>query len=138
MQWNNKGSSLNHLGRHEEAIACYDAALQLYPLSVSWFNKGVSLFAMKKVEEALVCYAKAIELNPKLERAWSNRGVALKSMGKTQEALQCYDRAIEANPVCECVDWLQSRGRSTGELPASYPCSSAPPRGWTRLAPVWD
>jgi len=99
IQWNNKGSSLDQLGRHTESIACYDVALKLNPsLTSAWFNKGVALFALKRVEEALACYEKALKINPRSEQVWSNQGVALKSLGKTQEAIKCYDYALKINP----------------------------------------
>ncbi len=99
MQWNNKGSSLDQLGRRAESIACYDSALQIDPCLVSaWFNKGVALFALGRTQDALACYERALQIDPKSGEAWSNRGVALKSLGKTQEALACYDRALESNP----------------------------------------
>jgi serine/threonine protein kinase len=99
IELNNKGSSLDHLGRRSESIACYDLALQLDPLLVSaWFNKGGALFASRQVVEALVCYERALELNPKSEQVWSNKGVALKTLGKIQDAIACYDRALQFNP----------------------------------------
>ena len=46
VQWNNKGSSLDNLGRREEAVRCYDIALGLDPrLAAAWLNKGSALFA---------------------------------------------------------------------------------------------
>jgi tetratricopeptide (TPR) repeat protein len=98
-EWNNKGSSLDHLGRRKEAIACYDRAIQLDPLLASaWFNKGVALFACGQIGEALTCYEQALHLNPQSEQVWSNKGVALKSLGKLKDAMACYDRALQFNP----------------------------------------
>jgi tetratricopeptide (TPR) repeat protein len=99
LQWSNKGSSLDNLGRRTESIACYDFALELDPeFSPAWFNKGVALFASRQVKEALACYEHALKLNPQSEQVWSNRGVALKSLGKTDEAIVCYERALKLNP----------------------------------------
>ena len=95
----NKGSSLDQLGKREEALACYDAALKLDSKSSrAWFNKGVSLFAASRPEDAIACYQEALKLDPKSEQAWSNLGVALKSSGKIDEAIVCYDRALQNNP----------------------------------------
>jgi tetratricopeptide (TPR) repeat protein len=99
VQWTNKGSSLDHLGRRAEAITCYDVALRLDPLLVpAWFNKGVALFASQQPKEALACYEQALKVNPKSEQVWSNKGVVLKSLGNTEEAIACYDRALGCNP----------------------------------------
>jgi tetratricopeptide (TPR) repeat protein len=99
LDWNNKGSSLDQLGKHEEALACFDQASRLNPsIPEPWFNKGVALHALKRIPEALECYERALTLNPKSEQAWSNKGVALKAMGRGRDALVCYERAIEINP----------------------------------------
>jgi len=99
VEWTNKGSSLDNLGRRKESIACYEVALRLDPQLVSaWFNKGVALFASGRVEEAIACYEQALKLDPRAERAWSNKGVALKSLGRIEEAIACYDRALQLNP----------------------------------------
>jgi tetratricopeptide (TPR) repeat protein len=99
IQWNNKGSSLDNLGKRRESIACYDSAIRLNPkFSSPWFNKGVALFGSGQPQEALGCYERAIELDPNSEKSWSNKGVALKTMGKTAEAIACYDRALSINP----------------------------------------
>lgn len=98
-EWNNKGSSLGNLGRHEEALACYDKALEILPsLAQAHFSKGVALFALGRVQEAIACYDDAIRVNPNLEQAWSNKGVALKALGRLNEAVACYDQAIKINP----------------------------------------
>ncbi|RIE15808.1 protein kinase domain-containing protein, partial [Candidatus Cryosericum septentrionale] len=63
-EWNNKGSSLDSLGRYEEAILCYDKALELDPRYVaSWSNKGASLDSLGRFEDAIHCYDKALELD---------------------------------------------------------------------------
>jgi eukaryotic-like serine/threonine-protein kinase len=98
-QWNNKGSSLDNLGRRDEAIQCYDMALHLNPqLAPAWLNKGVTLFAARQPQEALDCYEQGLRVDPKSEQLWSNKGVALKSLGKTAQALECYERALRLNP----------------------------------------
>lgn len=98
-QWNNKGSSLDHLSRREEAIECYDAALRLDPtLVAAWLNKGITLFAAGRASNALACYEKGLALDSKSERLWSQKGVVLKSLGDAEKAIDCYERAISLNP----------------------------------------
>jgi len=99
IQWNNKGSSLDNLGRRDEAINCYEVALRLDPhLVPAWLNKGVALFAAHCPQDALACYDQGLKVDPKSEQLWSNKGVVLKSLGDTQEAIACYDRALRYNP----------------------------------------
>jgi tetratricopeptide (TPR) repeat protein len=98
-QWNNKGSSLDHLSRREEAIECYDTALRLDPtLVAAWLNKGITLFAAGRASNALACYEKGLALDSKSERLWSQKGVVLKSLGDAEKAIDCYERAISLNP----------------------------------------
>src|SRR5450756_2992201 len=52
--WNNKGNSLNNLSRYEEAIFCFDKALELDPRNVTaWTNKGGSLGSLGRYQEAI-------------------------------------------------------------------------------------
>ncbi len=145
IHWSNKGSSLDHLGRHAESIACYEAALQIDPQFVSaWFNKGVALYASRRVQEALTCYEQALKLNPNLEQVWSNKGVALKSLGKTEEAIACYDRAIQLNPRYPNA-WV-NKGvilKALGKIPEALACYERALRlnpsdesGWTNMGNV--
>ena len=68
---NTKGIALAQLGRHEEAILCYEEiinnATQMFEpeqISSVWKNKGVSLKQLGRVEEAVTCFDEAIRLNP--------------------------------------------------------------------------
>lgn len=44
MAWNNKGLSLYALGRYNEALYCYDKALEVQPnYANAWYNKAKTL-----------------------------------------------------------------------------------------------
>ena len=63
--WSNKGASLDVLGRKEEALKCFDRAIELNPREeMAWNNKGHLLEDLGRREEASVCLDRAIELNP--------------------------------------------------------------------------
>src|SRR5450830_616812 len=95
-EWNNKGGSLNSLGRYEEAILCYDQALELDPRCIAaWNNKGSSLYNLESYQEALNCCDKALELDPRHEVAWYSKGNSLHGLGRNEEAILCYDQALE-------------------------------------------
>ena len=93
--WNNKGGSLAALGRHEEAIRCYDAALEIdSELPKVWNNKGSALSAMGRSKQALECFDRALAIDPRFAMAFENKGRELHILGRLEEALHCCDKAV--------------------------------------------
>ena len=102
LAWINKGKALYELGRPEEAIECFDKAIELDPKDVGvWNNKGIVLDDLGKHEEAIECYDKVIELDPENVIAWDNKGFTLRKLGKHEESLKCYNKAAELGPKDE-------------------------------------
>jgi len=67
VMWTNKGLDLADRGHWEEALTCYDRAIELDPRDVAaWNNKGLALGALGRWKEALTCSEKAVEINPRL------------------------------------------------------------------------
>ncbi|MDX9972578.1 MAG: serine/threonine-protein kinase [FCB group bacterium] len=118
--WSNKGGSLTQLGRLEEALLCYDKALEIdsrrvrawggeagsvmyidgVPLSEyaqAWSGKGVTLAELDRHKEAITCFDRALETDPENEVVLSNKGASLEILGRLNEALVCYDRALESD-----------------------------------------
>ena len=94
--WRNKGGTLYFQGKYDEAIECYDKAIEIDPdSSVVWNNKGLALNALGKYEEAIACYDRVIEIDPQDADAWNNKGLALDSLGNTSEAKKCYEKSKE-------------------------------------------
>lgn len=55
--WSARGGSLCALGKHDEALACFDEALAIEPrYGHAWSNKGVALYYLGRNEEALKCF----------------------------------------------------------------------------------
>lgn len=115
-EWNNKGLSLHHLRRFEQALSCFDGALSLNARSATILsNKGVTLGqGMGKWQEALACFEQAIALDPGDPAGWSNKGMALRALHRPEEALPCYDRAIALRPHGDAV-W-SNKGVALKEL----------------------
>jgi superkiller protein 3 len=91
--------TLKNLERYEEAIACYDKAIEIEPDYYSdWRNKGDAFFYLKRYEDAVACYDKAIEIQPDDDYAWGHKGAALGNLKRHEEAIACYDKAIEMQP----------------------------------------
>jgi tetratricopeptide (TPR) repeat protein len=98
--WYNKGLSLYSLERFEEALSCFDRALEIDPrLDRALFNKGTTLGRLGRKEEAFACLDLAIELIPSYGQAWINKGNMLSSLREVKQALECYDRALELSPL---------------------------------------
>lgn len=107
-EWCNKGVSLGRLGKRQEAIVCYDKAIEINPVYANaWVSKADALNRLDKLQEAIVCYDKAIEINPRYAYAWYNKGDALYRLDKLQEAIACYDKAIEIDPVYYAFVWFE-------------------------------
>jgi len=81
--WNNKGYSLYEMGKYEEALECYDRAIEIDPTSLdAWLCRGYTLQEMKKYEDAISSYSKAIELDPYCPEAKEKKYEAEKLLQK--------------------------------------------------------
>ncbi len=111
--WNSKGIELGKLGKYQEAIACFDRALERNPRDEEALhnkgtilnNQGVALRRLGKYKEAIDCFDRALEINPKDGGAWFNKGIALRNLGKLQDAIACCDTSIELDPK-NSVAWF--------------------------------
>jgi tetratricopeptide (TPR) repeat protein len=93
------GLTLSNLGRNEEAIKCYNKALQINPRDASaYYNKGNALSDLGRNEKAIDCYDRALEINPQHGGAYNNKGTVLSKLGRYEEALECFDKSIEIDP----------------------------------------
>jgi len=100
--WYDEGWDLARKGDLEDAVVCYDKALELDPEFVdAWYNKGLALMKLSNWGEAVKCFDKVIEYAPDNEAAWINKGQALFNRGEYKEAIVCYDKAIELKPDYE-------------------------------------
>lgn len=98
-QLSNKGSSLDNLGRYEEAIICYDNALRINPQFVTaWSNKANSLLHLSRYDEAIDCCDKALAIDSSYTGAWINKANSLESSGRYEEAIKLCDKALELEP----------------------------------------
>jgi tetratricopeptide (TPR) repeat protein len=97
--WNNRGMSLDTLGRYEVAIASYDEALKHKPdYHGAWYNRGVSLKNLGQHEAAIASYDEALKHKPDYHEAWYNRGISLKNLGQYEAAIASYDEAVKHKP----------------------------------------
>lgn len=85
--WFNKAITLGKGGDYEDAIECYDKALNLnLNYSEAWNNKGIALGHLGRHDEAIECFDKAIKLDKNLTEAYGNKGIVLINMRKYADA----------------------------------------------------
>jgi len=115
--WNTKGAALDTLGKHEEAILCFDKVLAIDPMAApAWNNKGRALVNLGRLQESLECYDKALAIYPLDVPAWNNKGSVLADLGRHQDALRCYDKALAIDP--RAVQAWINRGNVLSDLGA--------------------
>lgn len=112
-----KGYSLTELGRYEEALQAYDAAVAKKP-DYAWAlaRKGRTLRLLNRLEDARACYERALQIQPDYAWGWNGKGIILDRMGDTAGALAAFERACEYNPKdvwhwYNRADMLQKLGR---------------------------
>ncbi len=118
---NNRGAALQNLHRYEEALACYDRAIELKPgYANAYFNRGSVLKKLNRLDAALASYDQAIALNPNHAEAHNNRSALLQEMRRYDEALAGYDRVLALKP--NHAEAHNNRGvvlLHTGDTPAA-------------------
>ncbi|MBW4471372.1 MAG: tetratricopeptide repeat protein [Stenomitos rutilans HA7619-LM2] len=79
--WYRKGLVLTYLRRHQEALDCFEAALQpgmewgTFPAEQVWWKKGLTLARLHRNAEAILDYDRALQINPNLPEAQVERQV---------------------------------------------------------------
>jgi tetratricopeptide (TPR) repeat protein len=75
--------ALGSLGKYEEAIECFDKALDIDQNDASiWDNKGFVLGSLGRREEAIECFDKAVKIDPNMTDARKYRDLAYKKLGR--------------------------------------------------------
>jgi tetratricopeptide (TPR) repeat protein len=94
-----QGKALYFESRYEDAIACYDRALELESENArAYFSRGAALVKLQRHEAALEAYDRAIQLKPDFFEAWFGRGTALTKLQQYDTAITAYEKAILIKP----------------------------------------
>lgn len=97
--WFNRGLSNYNSGRYEEAIECFNTAIQIKPKDLrSWDYKGESFHNLGRYEEAIECYNTAIGIDRNYPDYWADKGTTLGVLGRYEEAIECYNKFIGLGP----------------------------------------
>ncbi len=124
---NLKGRNLQALGRHVEAIECFNRELQFNPNnSAAWYNKGKSYQSLGEFEQAVNCFYQAAENIQYLSWGLEANAKLLTEMKRYEEAIACYEKMLctkrPNTHVSESLtfSWLFSKGNILNVL-GRYP-----------------
>jgi protein O-mannosyl-transferase len=96
---NNLGYALLQKGKVDEALPCFQQALQIRPdYADARNNLGYALLQTGKVDEALLCFQQALQIRPNFADARNNLGYAFLRMGKVDAAATCFQQALQIRP----------------------------------------
>jgi tetratricopeptide (TPR) repeat protein len=94
--WTEKAWTLGKLGKYDQAIECFDKAININANDAKiWRGKGSVLARLGKYELAIGCYAKGLEIDPSDAGLLKSEGTCFYYMEKYQQALDCFEKALE-------------------------------------------
>jgi tetratricopeptide (TPR) repeat protein len=97
--WHIRGNMLLYFEKFEEAIGCYDKALECGTDTVIILNRKARCeFRMDNKEKAIKYYDDALKINPNFAETWYNKGRTLGFDRRFDEARECFERAVELDP----------------------------------------
>jgi protein O-GlcNAc transferase len=97
--WLEKGMQLEQQGRMDEALRCYESAIERMPeLARAHFNRGNILLDHGDAASALAAYAKAVEYKPDSAAAHYNMGNAQLRLGNPEAAIAACRQAVTLKP----------------------------------------
>ena len=110
-----RGYFLAELGRLEEALQEFDAAVRAQPsMAKAYWRRGVANGRLERFGEALADLGRAIELAPNLAGAYFDRGVTKGRLGRHTESIADYDQVIRITP--NMAGAYCNRGSGKGQL----------------------
>ena len=98
--WTYQAASLRRLGRHEEALASCDLAIDADSSGVdaAWVTKSNCLRNLRRYDEALQCLERAVDICPKNWRAWFNKALVEEDLRRVRDAIGSYRRCLAVAP----------------------------------------
>jgi protein O-GlcNAc transferase len=98
-QWLEQGVQLEHAGQIQEALRCYESAIESKPdLARAHFLRGVILLDQGNARDARDAFTSAIELKPDSASAHFNLGAAFARLDLQKQAVSCYRQALSLKP----------------------------------------
>ncbi len=104
----NRAGVLDELGRHDEAAAGYEKAIEHLNRSIEenlnnsgeWAIKATLFREQGRYEAAIAALNNATKIMPEYVMAWEMMGEILSSdLGRYEESIEAYDRALQLDPT---------------------------------------
>jgi tetratricopeptide (TPR) repeat protein len=97
-EWYEKGLAYYNERKYEEAIECFNKALEIdpeYDKTQVWNDIGNSFYGFGRYNDALRYYDKILELDTRYPWVWYGKGLCLHELQKYSEAIECFNKALE-------------------------------------------
>ncbi|KAL0217875.1 hypothetical protein RCL1_008724 [Eukaryota sp. TZLM3-RCL] len=118
LKFKDEGNRLFQNDQYEEALECYNKAIELDPSkAVFYYNSAVCLANLNRLNEALSAVEKANQLDPKYVKAWYRKGSILAKLERNEEAKVALIKCLELQPEHEAAQSLLSALGGPSELP---------------------
>lgn len=92
----NLGNAIAYQGREEEAIECWEKAVELQPKFLAAYQNLASLFQrLREFQKAISYYLKMLEIQPNSLEAYENLGLCFSAMNQLEEAKTCFELCLK-------------------------------------------
>jgi tetratricopeptide (TPR) repeat protein len=96
---NNKGISLNSLGKFNESVTYFDKVLAMDPNNIIALTQKANAFGgLGKYPDAITYYDRVLAIDPKNAEALDDKGVSFYHLGNYIKAISFYDKALAIDP----------------------------------------
>ena len=93
--WNSKGIILDRMGKHKDALECFEKARSIDPKDIDVItNIGISFDKLGKPEEALKFYDLVLQKHEDTKTLY-NKGISLSKIGNYSEAVNCFKKVLK-------------------------------------------
>lgn len=108
--WYHRGQYFAGLGLYDEAITCFDRALEINAEDAYvWRRKGFVLLKTLQYDKAIASYREALVRQQEDAPSWQRIGFALIKQGRFFEAIACCEQSLQINPgyflAWHCKGW---------------------------------
>jgi len=97
--WCNLGNAYLGLERTDDALRCYERALEFNPASgLAFYRLGIALLNVGRHQEAETAARRAVAIAPEHVEGWINLGDVLQAQDRLDEALAAYEKGRSLEP----------------------------------------